>query len=138
MIFDYGTITLFGIPFQGILSNHQFCNSRKIFFRKENFARLSLINCIFFKKIRSRLLPFSLAATKGINICFLFLWVLRCFTSPGMPSRHSTGLIRFISELGFPIRKSPDQRLLDTSPRLIAVTPRPSSPQSPEASTICP
>jgi len=26
MIFDYGTITLFGIPFQGILSNHQFCN----------------------------------------------------------------------------------------------------------------
>jgi hypothetical protein len=39
---------------------------------------------------------------------------------------------------GFPIRKSPVQRLLDTSPRLIAVTPRPSSPPTPKASTIRP
>jgi hypothetical protein len=27
-------------------------------------------------------LPFSLATTRGITGCFLFLWVLRCFTSP--------------------------------------------------------
>ena len=47
-------------------------------------------------------------------------------------------VILLITKLGFPIRKSPDQRLLDTYPRLIAATPRPSSPQSPEASTICP
>ena len=38
--------------------------------------------------------------------------------------------------LGFPIRKSSDQRLVATSPRLIAGTPRPSSPQPPKASTI--
>ena len=40
--------------------------------------------------------------------------------------------------VGFPIRKSPDQRLLSTSPRLIAATSRPSSPPAPKASTICP
>ena len=30
-------------------------------------------------------LPRSLAATGGITFCFLFLWVLRCFSSPGSP-----------------------------------------------------
>ena len=29
--------------------------------------------------------PRSLAATKGITNCFLFLWLLRCFSSPGWP-----------------------------------------------------
>ena len=29
--------------------------------------------------------PRSLATTKGITICFLFLRVLRCFSSPRMP-----------------------------------------------------
>ena len=39
--------------------------------------------------------------------------------------------------VGFPIRKSSDQRLVTTSPRLIASTLRPSSSSGPEASTIC-
>ena len=29
--------------------------------------------------------PLSLAATDGIDQIFLFLWVLRCFNSPGVP-----------------------------------------------------
>ncbi len=76
--------------------------------------------------------PFSLAATQGMRSqsehFFLFLRLLRCFTSAGLPSSHRTGLISLIAKSGFPIRKSPDQRLLNTFPRLIAVTPRPSSP----------
>lgn len=28
--------------------------------------------------------PRSLTTTYGITICFLFLWVLRCFSSPGL------------------------------------------------------
>src|SRR3989338_442863 len=40
--------------------------------------------------------------------------------------------------LGFPIRKSPDQSPLDGSPKLIAVTPRPSSSFRVKASTIRP
>ena len=34
-------------------------------------------------------MPRSLATTGGITFCFLFLWVLRCFSSPGSPSRYS-------------------------------------------------
>ena len=30
-------------------------------------------------------IPRSLATTGGITFCFLFLWVLRCFSSPGSP-----------------------------------------------------
>ena len=28
-------------------------------------------------------IPFSFATTQGITICFIFLWLLRCFSSPG-------------------------------------------------------
>lgn len=53
---------------------------------------------------------------------FLFHWVLRCFTSPGarrtpMYSVHDNTAFPV---LGYPIRKSSDQRLLATSPKLIA------------------
>ena len=44
-------------------------------------------------------LPRSLATTSGVEIFFLFLGVLRCFSSPGSPSRpmHSAG-----NSLGLP------------------------------------
>ena len=35
--------------------------------------------------------PLSLAATYGIDRIFLFLWVLRCFNSPGVPPTGRTG-----------------------------------------------
>lgn len=38
------------------------------------------------------LVPFSLAATQGITICFLFLPVLRCFNSRGMRSQRVASL----------------------------------------------
>jgi hypothetical protein len=56
------------------------------------------------------------------RFCFLLLRVLRCFSSPRSPhgpmySVHDdTGL----TVTGFPIRKSPDQSLFGSSPRLIA------------------
>jgi hypothetical protein len=56
--------------------------------------------------------------------CFLFLWVLRCFTSPRslyppyIFRRESLG--HKSAQRGFPIRKSSDQGLLISSPRLIA------------------
>lgn len=40
--------------------------------------------------------------------------------------------------IGYPIRRSSDQRLLHTSPKLIAATPRPSSPFGAKASAIHP
>lgn len=54
--------------------------------------------------------------------CFLFLQVLRCFNSLGLlyPPMNSASNDSAFSESGSPIRISPGQRLLATSPRLIA------------------
>ena len=54
--------------------------------------------------------------------CFLFLQVLRCFSSLGsLPHpMYSDGDIPTFAGIGFPIRKSPDQSLLGGSPELIA------------------
>jgi hypothetical protein len=48
------------------------------------------------------------------HCCFLFLWVLRWFTSPGSPSTpmYSGWNNPCLHGLGFPIRKSPDHSLL--------------------------
>ena len=54
--------------------------------------------------------------------CSMFHWLLRCFNSPGALLTayvFSRGFLIFHQE-GFPIRTSPDQRLVTTSPRLIA------------------
>ena len=51
----------------------------------------------------------------GNRYCFLFLRVLRCFTSPGtLPDVKHRDIPQ--SGMGSPIRKSTDQRLLVTSP----------------------
>ena len=55
--------------------------------------------------------PLSLAATHGIAFCFLFLRLLRCFTSPG--SRLADhGFVRRHrpKTVGCPIRRPPDRR----------------------------
>ena len=53
---------------------------------------------------------------------FPFLRVLRCFSSPACHSQpmYSAGNTRALPRVGFPIRKSRDQRLVSTSPALIA------------------
>lgn len=58
------------------------------------------------------------------HCCFLFLRVLRCFTSPGSPptpmdSASDNGAL---PPLGFPIRTSTDQSLVGGSPWLFAAT----------------
>src|SRR5256714_1541140 len=53
---------------------------------------------------------------------FPFLRVLRCFSSPACHSQpmYSAGNTRALPRVGFPIRRSRDQRLVSTSPALIA------------------
>ena len=75
----------------------------------------------------------------GNRICFLFLQVLRCFSSwvclpYPMYSDKDTIPLRMV---GFPIRKSSDQSLL-TAPRSISALVRPSSTPSVKASTVRP
>ena len=62
--------------------------------------------------------PRSLATTDGIADCFLFLRVLRCFTSPGSPpaAMDSPQAEAVLPATGFPIRRSTDQSLVSGSP----------------------
>ena len=68
--------------------------------------------------------PLSLAATGGIADCFLFLRVLRWFTSPGLPraTMNSSRAAGVLPPAGFPIRTSTDQNLVSGSPWLFAAT----------------
>ncbi len=56
------------------------------------------------------------------HYCFLFLGVLRCFSSPRSPhtAMYSLYVTGALPPVGFPIRKSPGQSLFSGSPRLIA------------------
>ena len=56
--------------------------------------------------------------------CFLFLRVLRCFSSPRLPllPMYSVIDITELPVMGFPIQKSPDQSLFSSSPKLIAAS----------------
>jgi hypothetical protein len=79
--------------------------------------------------------PRSLAATDGIAVCFLFLRLLRCFSSPGSP-RHPmhSGADDPQSGPGFPIRRSQDHGSVTSSSGLIAgshVLHRLSTPRHP-------
>ena len=58
----------------------------------------------------------------GNRFFFLFLGVLRCFNSPGLPllPMYSAIDILLSNRIGFPIQKSPDQSLFGGSPKLIA------------------
>ena len=56
-------------------------------------------------------LPRSLATTYGITCCFLFLGVLRCFSSPRLPSSLKEMMHTLLSYAGFPIRISALHRL---------------------------
>lgn len=63
--------------------------------------------------------PLSLATTHGITCCFLFLRVLRCFTSPRSPPTPIHSALGDTTSLvpGFPIRTSSDPRSVGSSPR---------------------
>ena len=75
----------------------------------------------------------------GNRFFFLFLRVLRCFSSPRSPHQpiHSTD-DDGVCSIGFPHSEILGSQVGSTFPRLIAATPRPSSPSGTKASTICP
>ena len=69
--------------------------------------------------IRFRLFPFRSPLLREL---FLFLRLLRCFSSPRSPLQpmYSAADVSTLPETGFPIQKSPDQSLFSNSPKLIA------------------
>ena len=83
--------------------------------------------------------PRSLATTCGITICFLFLRVLRCFTSPGValkPYFIQTPVLRHYSERVSPFG-NPRIKACLPLPGAYRSLPRPSSPADAKASIAC-
>ena len=64
------------------------------------------------------------------------MFQLPWFALPPSPKGRTYRVID-LRLLGFPIRMSPDQCSVSSSPRLIAAIPRPSSPLNAKASPVC-
>src|SRR6056297_19575 len=76
------------------------------------------------QELLPELTPKHPSRKKVPTYCFLFLQVLRCFTSLGsLPHTRVTSQHWW----GFPIQTLPGRRLIGTSPTLIAAIPRLSS-----------
>ena len=60
--------------------------------------------------------PSSIASTKGFTCCFLFLRLLRCFSSPGSPRLRGSAVAR----TGLPHSDIPGSKVICTSPELFA------------------
>ena len=133
MSFVYGAVTFFGRPFHGR-------STRQITFYELAKINLEISTLQPHSRLRANGLGFSLFARHywGNQIFFIFLRLLGCFSSAGKLALLRSSARRWFSATGFPIRTSSDQRLLSASPRLIAATPRPSSPFGVKASTIRP
>ncbi len=71
--FGYGTVTLCGPTFQTVHLSKLFSRVIPIVPLNPSSTCVELVWAV----------PLSLATTNGIADCFLFLRVLRCFTSPG-------------------------------------------------------
>ena len=108
--FTYGTITHYGAPFQNA--------STRPGYRPQTVGPTTPT------PTRSAGLGSSQFVRHyyGNRFFFLFLWVLRCFSSPGSPRKPMNSALRYqrITLVGSPIRTPPDQSLLTNSPRLIA------------------
>jgi hypothetical protein len=112
--FGYRTFTLYGPSFQTVHLPRLFLRVIPIAPRNPRWTCVHPVWAV----------PRSLATTDGIAACFLFLRVLRCFTSPGwLPATmdSSQGSAVLPAE-GFPIRTSTDRSLVGGSPWLFAAT----------------
>ncbi len=95
--------------------------SMVIFFQKYSIINLYIISQSYNPNIAKTILvwaiPISFATTLGITICFLFLWLLRCFSSPGsLPNKRIINL----QLIGLPHSEISGSKVICTSPKLIA------------------
>ena len=102
IVFAYGSVTLFGSPFQKIQLTSRLVTLLLQALQPPNYRNSTGLGCSDFARHYFR--------NRGF---FLLLEVLRWFTSlrsPVLTYEFSETYIRF-AYVGFPIRKSPDQRL---------------------------
>ena len=100
--FNYRVFTFSDGPFQTTSSTPFLCNSMLSVLQPQEASLLVWAMSRFARRY------------SGNRVCFLFLRVLRCFSSPGSPpyTMYSCMDTWTLLQAGFPIRKSLDQRLL--------------------------
>ena len=111
--FDYRAVTFSGGPFQTASSTSFLCNS------------------VYECPTTPRGKPLGLGCSRfarrysGNRICFLFLRVLRCFSSPGLPSIPYVFRYGYcsITNSGFPHSEISGSKLTYSSPKHIGVRP---------------
>ena len=81
-------------------------------------------------------IPRSLATTGGITFCFLFLWVLRCFSSPGSPPYLVWMAVR--QTAGLPHSGTSGSKAACASPELFAACRALHRLPEPQASAVRP
>ena len=114
VVFDYRAVTFYGGSFQ----NHfAYYSPFSLHVRRPTTP-----------KVTRRLVwavPVSLAATQGIAFCFLFLGVLRCFSSPGLPltTLWIQVAVLALQASGLPHSEISGSKLTYSSPKHIGVRP---------------
>ena len=132
MYFDYRTITLYGAGFQQLLLYIHFVTLlnklTSLPYNPGPTQGMRVANKLVSHTPSVRpvwAVPVSLAATKGISRhtshCFLFLQVLRCFTSLGTLVHHLRMNVIEVYSIGFPHSEISGSKVKDTSPKRIAV-----------------
>ena len=116
--FAYGTFTPCGQLSQHCSARYGFCNSTTPLRQCNLRSRYpSARNDRSLARAWFRLYPLSLTTTQGISCRFLFLRLLRCFTSPGSPRlKRVTGLL----PAGFPHSGISGSMAACASPKLFA------------------
>jgi hypothetical protein len=120
--FGYGAITLYGCPFQVPSPSVRLVDS--VADRQAHASDLTtpaLQRLPPYAQVGFRLFPFR---SPLLRECCLLLGVLRCFSSPGALSHSmdSSASDQASPRSGFPIRTSPDHRLLPTTRSFSQVT----------------
>jgi hypothetical protein len=118
----YRTVTFYGAPFQTLRRPNGLVTSRRL--RNTVRSNPTTPNTQRFRAWHVfGLGSFHFARRYfGNHGCFLFLRVLRCFSSPRSPHppMYSADDAPGLAGAGCPIQKSPDQSLFSSSPKLIA------------------
>ena len=140
-VFVYGALTLYGDPFQRPSTNHGLSHSppgaAALAERSHNPAPTTpagySMETVWPRSAFAR----HYSRNHG---CFLFLWVLRCFTSPR--SLHTPYTFRrgshHMTGAGFPHSDTLGSTLGWQLPEAYRSLPRPSSAPDAQASTVCP
>ena len=105
-VFAQGTFTRYGPAFQQGHARYPMCND----------AVLQPLRCVATTQVWA--LPRSLATTGGIIVYFLFLEVLRCFSSLGSP--HDAVMMSALQADGLSHSEIHGSTVICTYPRLIA------------------